>query len=102
MAHVITRERFSDPRFLGSCLRIAAGECRELAADYERERQGSNRGDQALARRRTKFHVMTLWESRYMVALRQTAGRVPPENHSLYAPALGDQGCIGQGTQLAA
>jgi hypothetical protein len=34
----------------------------ELVADHERERQGSNRGDQALARRRARFHALRLWE----------------------------------------
>jgi hypothetical protein len=47
----------------------------ELVADHERERQGSNRGDQALARRGARFHAMTLWEPRCMGALRYTVGR---------------------------
>ena len=38
------------------------GERRELAADHERERQGSNRGDQALARSGARFHALILWE----------------------------------------
>ena len=48
--------------FLGGCLWGHTGECRELAADHECERQGSNCGDQALARSGTRFHAMILWE----------------------------------------
>jgi hypothetical protein len=62
MAHVIARKRVRGPRFLGGRLWLHTGERRELAADHKRERQGSNRGDQALARSGVRFQALILWE----------------------------------------